>query len=165
VVERLAQDLRLEYPDVTGFSPQNLWLMRQFYTEFEGSPILQQLAGELPWGHNIIIMQRVKDKAARLYYLDAAGRFGWTRNVLLNQIKADAYGYSLANKTHNFPAALPTHQAEQAEEALKSRYSLEFLGIAGRVHERELERRLVSRLRDFLVACVLNRIAWKWNSA
>jgi len=151
VVERLAQDLRLEYPDVTGFSPQNLWLMRQFYMEYEGFPILQQLVGELPWGHNVLIIQRVKDEAARRYYLEAAGRFGWTRNVLLNQIKAAAYEYSLANKTHNFPAALPAHQAEQAEEALKSRYSLEFLGIAGRIHERVLERRLVSRLRDFLV--------------
>jgi predicted nuclease of restriction endonuclease-like (RecB) superfamily len=152
VVERLAQDLRLEYPDVTGFSPQNLWLMRQFYMEFKGFPILQQLVGELPCGHNVLIMQRVKNEAARRYYLEAAGRFGWTRNVLLNQIKAEAYEYSLANKTHNFPSALPAHQAEQAEEVLKSRYSLEFLGIAGRVHERVLERRLVSRLRDFLRA-------------
>lgn len=151
VVERLARDLKLEYPDVSGFSPQNLWLMRQLYMEYERFPILQQLVGELPWGHNILIIQRVKGDAARQYYLEAAGRFGWTRNVLLNQIKADAYGYSLANKSHNFPTALPAHQAEQAEEALKSRYSLEFLGIAGRIHERVLEQRLVSRLRDFLV--------------
>ncbi len=151
VVERLSSDLRLAYPDITGFSPQNLWLMRQFFMEYQGLANLQPLVGDLPWGHNVLIMQRIKDEAARRYYLESTARFAWTRNVLLNQIKTGAFEFSLVNKAHNFPAALPAHQAEQAEEALKSRYNLEFLGIAGRVHERELERRLVRRLKDFLV--------------
>lgn len=105
----------------------------------------------MPWSHNILILQRVKEAGARRYYLESAARFGWTKNVLLNQIKADAYRFSLSGKTHNFPDALPVHHAEQAEEALKSRYNLEFLGIAGRVQERDLERRLLFRLKDFLL--------------
>ena len=88
----------------------------------------------------------------RLYYLRATAQLGWSRNVLLNQIKARAYQRSLkAGKTHNFANALPEHLAEQAEEALKSSYNLEFLGIGHAVRERELERRLIERLRDFIL--------------
>ena len=70
------------------------------------------------------------DPVARLYYLRATARFGWSRNVLLNQIKAGAFERAVREKkTHNFPLALPEHLAEQAEEALKSSYNLEFLGL------------------------------------
>ncbi|NEZ64005.1 DUF1016 domain-containing protein [Leptolyngbyaceae cyanobacterium CCMR0082] len=151
VVERLSADLKQEFPEIKGFSPQNLWLIRQFYTEYQQTPNLQQLVGEIPWGHNILIMQRIKDEAARHYYLEATARLGWTRNVLLNQIKAGAYEVSLQDKSHNFKAVLPEYLAEQAEETLKSQYSLEFLGIAQAVHERELERNLIARLKDFLI--------------
>ncbi|MEM9266601.1 MAG: PDDEXK nuclease domain-containing protein [Cyanobacteria bacterium P01_F01_bin.13] len=151
VVERLSADLKQEFPKIKGFSPQNLWLIRQFYTEYKQTPNLQQLVGEIPWGHNILIMQRIKNEAARRYYLEATARLGWTRNVLLNQIKAGAYEVSLQDKSHNFKAVLPEYLAEQAEETLKSQYSLEFLGIAQAVHERELERNLIARLKDFLI--------------
>ena len=83
---------------------------------------------------------------------ETTARFGWSRNVLLNQIKAQAYERSLAEgKSHNFPTALPEHLAEQAEEALKSSYNLEFLGIRQQVKERELEDRSIDRLRDFIL--------------
>jgi predicted nuclease of restriction endonuclease-like (RecB) superfamily len=92
------------------------------------------------------------DPAARLYYLRATARFGWTRNVLLNQIKAHAYERAMTEKkTHNFPLALPEHLAEQADEMLKSSYNLEFLGLRRAVKERELEDRLISRLQAFLL--------------
>lgn len=151
VVERLSADLKAEFPEMRGFSPQNLWLIRQFYTEYQQTPDLQQLVGEIPWGHNILIMQRIKDEAARHYYLEATARLGWTRNVLLNQIKAGAYEVSLQDKSHNFAAVLPEYLAEQAEETLKSQYSLEFLGLTQAVHERDLERSLLARLKDFMI--------------
>jgi predicted nuclease of restriction endonuclease-like (RecB) superfamily len=79
-------------------------------------------------------------------------RFGWTRNVLLNQIKANAYVRSVTDpKSHNFALTLPEHLAEQADEMLKSTYSLEFLGLRGAVKERELEDRLIARLQAFLL--------------
>ena len=98
------------------------------------------------------ILNKVTDPAARLYYLRATAQFGWSRNVLLNQIKAGAYERTLAEgKTHNFPAVLPEYLAEQAEEALKSSYNLEFLGIRREVKERELEDRLIERLKEFIL--------------
>lgn len=107
---------------------------------------------QVPWGHHANILAKVTDPAARIYYLRATARFGWSRNVLLNQIKARAYERAVTEKkTHNFPAALPQHFAEQADEMLKSSYNLEFLGIRGAVRERELEDRLIDRLRDFIL--------------
>ena len=113
---------------------------------------LRQAVAEIPWGHHLQILNKVEAPAARLYYLRATSKLGWSRNVLLNQIKARAYERSLGEgKTHNFPTVLPEYLAEQAEEALKSSYNLEFLGIRREVKERELEDRLVERLRDFIL--------------
>lgn len=151
VVERLSADLKTAFPDMKGFSPQNLWLIRQFYVEYQNMPNLQQLVGEIPWGHNVLILQRVKDESARCYYLEATARLGWTRNVLLNQIKGGAYEISLQAKSNNFTTALPEQLAEQAQEMLKNSYSLGFLGLTEAVSEYELEQRLIDRLKDFLI--------------
>jgi predicted nuclease of restriction endonuclease-like (RecB) superfamily len=80
---------------------------------------LPELLASVPWGHHIELIKKVKDAMARLYYLQATARFGWSRNVLLNQIKASAYERAVTEKkTHNFPAVLPEFLAEQAEETL-----------------------------------------------
>jgi predicted nuclease of restriction endonuclease-like (RecB) superfamily len=113
---------------------------------------LRQLVAEVPWGQNLLILNKLSDSVARLYYLRATARFGWSRNVLLNQIKGGAYERAVTEKkTHNFPLALPEYLAEQAEEMMKSSYNLEFLGIRREVKERELEDRLISRLQAFLL--------------
>lgn len=113
---------------------------------------LRQLVAEIPWGQNLLILNKLTAPAARLWYLQATARFGWTRNVLLNQFKAGAYERAVTDKkTHNFDLALPEQLAEQADEMLKSSYNLEFLGLRRAVKERELEDRLVGRLRDFLL--------------
>jgi predicted nuclease of restriction endonuclease-like (RecB) superfamily len=99
-----------------------------------------------------MILNKLDQPAQRLYYLRATTAFGWSRNVLLNQIKAGAYERSLAEgKRHNFKIALPDNLAEQAEEALKSSYNLEFLGVRREIKERELEDRLIDKLRDFIL--------------
>jgi len=197
VVERLAADLRAEFPDMRGFSPRNVWDMRRFYTactDFEflaqaaqklaGNPkrqilrqpvaesahrsktgveetlerpvpeieFVRQLVAEIPWGHHLLLLNKLTDPAVRLYYLRATAQLGWSRNVLLNQIKAGAYERAAKEKkTHNFALALPEHFAEQADEMMKSRYNLEFLGISRAMKERKLEDRLIERLQQFIL--------------
>lgn len=176
VVERLAADLRVDFPDMRGFSAGNIWRMRQFYQvhaapEFlaqvvrEIGPIpkattkdeflaqaVRELTASVPWGHHVLMLGRIDNPAARLYYLRATAQLGWSRNVLLNQIKAGAYERAVAEKkTHNFALALPEYLAEQADEMLKSSYNLEFLGIRRAVRERDLEDRLISRLQQFIL--------------
>jgi len=194
VVERLAADLRAEFPDMRGFSDRNVWDMKRLYLACSEPEFLQQVVAELrrkpglsgflpqavaemgraeihqqpaeetlshavrelvaavPWGHHRFILDKLSEPAARLYYLRATAQFGWSRSVLLNQIKGQAYERAVKEKkSHNFALALPEHFAEQADEMLKSRYSLEFLGIARPMKERELEDRLISRLQAFLL--------------
>ncbi|MEI7636208.1 MAG: PDDEXK nuclease domain-containing protein [Syntrophus sp. (in: bacteria)] len=113
---------------------------------------VRELAAVVPWGHHVLLLGRIKSPPELLYYLRATAQFGWSRNVLLNQIKAGTYERAVTEKkTHNFPLALPEYLAEQAEEMMKSSYNLEFLGIRREVKERELEDRLVSRLQAFLL--------------
>jgi len=175
VVEMVSADLRRMFPDTRGFSAQNLWRMKQFYlthiaeeflaqvvreiglnVEHRDAAILSQavreLVAQVPWGHHANALAKVIDPAARLYYLRATVSFGWSRNVLLNQIKAGVYERAIVEKkTHNFEHTLPEHLAEQADEMLKSSYNLEFLGLRRAVKERELEDRLISRLQAFLL--------------
>jgi DUF1016 N-terminal domain len=136
----VAADLRRAFPEMTGFSPRNVWDMKRFYLAYADEAIwrqavaklsekmkagnnefLPQLVAEIPWGHHRLILDKLTDPVARLYYLRATAQFGWSRNVLLNQIKAGTYERAVTEKkTHNFPLALPAHLAEQADEMLKS---------------------------------------------
>ena len=116
------------------------------------SQAVRELVAQIPWGHHANHLAKITDPAARLYYLRATAKLGWSRSVLLNQIKAGAFERAVKEKkTHNFDLALPEHFAEQADEMLKSRYNLEFLGIARPMKERELEERLIGRLQQFIL--------------
>jgi predicted nuclease of restriction endonuclease-like (RecB) superfamily len=113
---------------------------------------LRQLVAQIPWGQHLLILNKLTNPVARLYYLRATAQLGWSRSVLLNQIKARAYERAVKEKkTNNFALALPEHFAEQADEMMKSRYNLEFLGIGRPMKERELEDRLIERLQQFLL--------------
>jgi predicted nuclease of restriction endonuclease-like (RecB) superfamily len=152
IVETLSKDINKQMDGVKGYSPQNLWRMRQFYLEYKESPTLFELASKIPWGQNMLIIQQLKDNKEREYYLKATDQMGWSRAVLLNQIKGDAFRHHMLDKKQsNFDKALPTHLSEQADEALKSEYNLDFLGITKPIHERELENRLIANIRDLLL--------------
>ncbi|MFZ1691643.1 MAG: PDDEXK nuclease domain-containing protein [Flavobacteriales bacterium] len=112
--------------------------------------ILRQAVAEIPWSHHLLLLNKLEDLHERIWYMRACAHFGWSRNVLLNQILADAYGRS-HNRTNNFATALPAAFAQQAQEAIKSSYNLDFLGVAKVMDERELEERLVERVRDFIL--------------
>ncbi|MDR0566034.1 MAG: DUF1016 N-terminal domain-containing protein, partial [Prevotellaceae bacterium] len=116
-----------------------------YYAEDEKLP---QAVAVLPWGHHRLILSKIKNQDEARFYVEAAAEMGWTRDVLLNFIKADTYkNAKLLTKHHNFDRALPEHLQEQAEEMLKSTYNLEFIGITQPVKARELERRLVEKIR------------------
>ncbi len=152
VVERLSNDLKREFPNQQGFSVQNLWFMRQFYLMYRNSLILQQAVREIPWSHNIIIMNKIKDTQEQQFYLESTAKFGWSRDILRNQINANAYKtLKIEPKTHNFQQTLSQNLAEQAQEALKSEYNLEFLGLSALVRERELENQLLQHIKEFLM--------------
>lgn len=149
VVETLARDLQAEFPGRNGFSAQNLWLMRQFYREYNELPKLQPLVREISWAKNLVILGRVKDPLEREFYLRATARFGWTKAVLQHQIDNQSYAKYLLNQT-NFDATLPEEIKAQAMLAVKDHYTFDFLELAEEHSERQLEQALVANLRQFL---------------
>jgi predicted nuclease of restriction endonuclease-like (RecB) superfamily len=126
--------------------------MKQLYIEYKNYPESYEDVFKVPWGQNILILQRIKDHKVREYYLKATSQFAWSRNVLLNQIKANAYENHLVNpKQHNFERALPSHLAEQADSAMKSVYNLELLGINKPIHERQMEKLMVEKIKNLIM--------------
>lgn len=152
VVEQLAKDLQSTFPNQTGFSPRNLWDMRRFFNTYKDDLNMRQLVAEIPWGHHLVIMQKTESRAEREYYIQASSQMAWSRAVLLNQIKAEAYERHIElPKQTNFSKTLPEHLAEQADETIKSSYNLEFLGINEPVLESQLENELLRKLQSFIL--------------
>jgi len=153
VVRRLSADLQQEFPDTTGFSPRNLWNMKNFYDFYAlADEKVQRCVALLPWRHNILIISKTKTIDEAEFYINSALELGLTHDLLLNFIKANSYKFKILEpKTHNFSFTLPEHLQEQASEILKSTYNLEMLGLKHPLKERELERRLVEKIKFFLL--------------
>lgn len=150
VVERLSHDLRTSFPDLGGFSRANLMYMRAFAEAWPEEVIVQQAVGQLPWGHNIVLLTKLKDTELRIAYAEAVLEFGWSRNVLVMHIerkRIERQGHAVTN----FDRTLPKPDSDLARESLKDPYRLDFLGLGDEAHEREIEASLVDHFTDFLL--------------
>ncbi len=150
VVDRLAGDLRREFPDMRGLSRTNLLYMRGFAESYPDEAIVQQAVGQIPWGHNVLLLNKLRTLDERLWYAREAIANGWSRNVLSHHVEGGLHlrkGKALTN----FSSTLPPEHSDLASELLKDPYNFEFLGISHGVEERELERALLAHVRDFLL--------------
>jgi predicted nuclease of restriction endonuclease-like (RecB) superfamily len=163
VVDRLAGDLQREFPGVSGFSPQNIWYMRAFYLgwtddvrnlqqpvgELDGQNLPQPVA-EIPWGHNIQLITKLRSPGVRLWYARQTFEHGWSRAVLVHQIESDLFKRQ-GKAVTNFQATLPPPQSDLAQQVLKDPYNFDFLTLDADARERELEQGLLAHLRKFLL--------------
>jgi predicted nuclease of restriction endonuclease-like (RecB) superfamily len=150
VIERLAKDLGAEFPGVEGFSSRNLKYMRSLAEAWPEAEIVPQLVALLPWGHLRVLLDRLKDRATREWYLRAAVEYGWSRNILVLQISSRLHereGKALTN----FRKTLPSPDSDLAAQILKDPYNFDFLTLTPSAQERELERGLLLHLRDLLL--------------
>jgi len=150
IVETLARDLQKEFSGIHGFSARNLWNMRTFYLTYKDSQKLQPLVAEISWTKNVIIMERCKDDIRREFYIKTTKKFGWTKDVLINQLEAGAFERYMANQT-NFDKTVPGKYRHQAKLAVKDEYSFDFLELGEEHSEKELERALLENVRKFLI--------------
>ena len=150
VIERLAKDLRSEFPDMRGLSARNLGYMKALAEAWPEEPILQQVVAKLPWGHNVRLLDYVKDSKERLWYIHQAIQNGWSRNVLVLQIESGLYRRQ-GQATTNFQTTLPPPQSDLAQQLIKDPYNFDFLTLTQAAHERDLERELITHLRQFLI--------------
>lgn len=150
IVQRLADDLRAAFPGVGGFSRANLMYMRAFAAAYPDLPFVQRAVGQIPWGHNIALIERVKNPTERLWYAEQSVACGWSRAVLLHQIESDLYSRQ-GKAVNNFQRTLPPPQSDLARELLKDPYHFDFLTLAADAAERDLENGLLDHVQKFLL--------------
>ena len=150
VIERLAQDLRTAFPEMRGFSRTNLLYMRSFAEGWPDEQIVQQLVGKLPWGHNLVLLDKLKNSEDRVWYAKKTIENNWSRNVLVMQIESkliERQGKAITN----FALRLPKPQSDLAIECLKDPYRFDFLSLGEEAGEREIENALVKQVTKFLL--------------
>ena len=161
VVQILAKELQKTFPGVQGFSARNLWLMRNFYVEYSQNTKLQPtnmeiknanlppLVAEISWTKNVVIMQKCKEAFEREFYIKMTKRYGWTKDVLINNIENKAFEKYLTNQT-NFNETVPEKYRLQAKLAVKDEYNFDFIEMGVEHSETELEAGIINNIRAFL---------------
>jgi len=150
IIDRLAADLRAEFPDMRGFSRSNIKYMRQMAAAWSEEAIGQQPVGRFPWGHVTVLLDKLHDQAQRDWYARAATEHGWSRNTLQQQIMNGLQRRAGAAPS-NFDAQLPAGDAELAQQLTRDPYVLDFLDITAPVRERDLEEALVQQVQGLLL--------------
>lgn len=153
VLADVSRDLSSNFPNQKGFSRRNLYRIRQWYGFYAGEPdFVPQLVAQIPWGHNSLIMEKIKSVEVALWYVRKTIDNGWSRNVLGLQIETQLYERQAgAGKIENFERRLPTPQSDLARETLKDPYVFDFLDLGDEAHEREIERNLVDHITKFML--------------
>ncbi len=150
MIDRLAADLRKAFPEIKGFSSRNLKYMRAFAEAYPDQEFVQQPAAQIPWFHNCVLLDKVKDNAERKWYIHQTIQQGWSRNVLVHPIESGLY-HRQGKSVTNFDRTLPKPQSELAQQIIKYPYNFDFLSLGEAAQERDLEKALINHIRDFLL--------------
>jgi predicted nuclease of restriction endonuclease-like (RecB) superfamily len=152
VIDRLAVDLRHAFPEMQGFSSRNLKYMRAFSEAYPDEQFVQQVAAQIAWFHNCLLLDKIKDPIRREWYIRQTITNGWSRAVLVHQIETGLYQRQVRSaKTTNFPVTLPPPQSDLVQQTVKDLYIFDFLSLGEEAQERDLERALVEKIKDFLL--------------
>ena len=150
IIDRLAADLKDAFPDMSGLSRRNLFSMRNFAACFPEGPIVQQPVAQLPWGHVVVVTQRIKDPAARDFYIRETLAHGWSRSILEIQIQHRLH-LRAGKAQNNFALTMPPADSDMAAQLFKDPYLFDFLGTADPRREAEVEQALVDHIQKFLL--------------
>ena len=150
VIARLSRDLSREFPEMRGFSTRNLKYMRTFAAAYPDCSFVQEVLAQITWYHNVTLLDKVKDRAEREWYIHQTIREGWSRNVLVHQIESGLF-HRQGGAVTNLKRTLPAPQSELAQQILKDPYNFDFLSLGPEFSERDLHQSLLTHLRDFLL--------------
>lgn len=150
VIDRLAQDLTVAFPDMKGFSRRNLLYMRSFAEQWPDAEFVQQAVAQLPWGHNILILTKCQSVDEARFYITQALEHGWSRDVLALQLKSNLHTRA-GKAVTNFARTLPAPQSDLAQQTLKDPYTFDFMAMTGPFNERDVERQLTQHITQFLL--------------
>lgn len=149
IIDTLAKDLSRLFPDLSGFSARNLIYMKKF-AQIYPDITTAAAAAQIPWGHNMVIMDKISNDDKRLWYIQQCLENGWSRNALVMWIESDLYGRQ-GKAITNFKMTLPDVDSDIAQQTLKDPYNFSFLALAKKAKEQELEQGLIDHIQHFLL--------------
>lgn len=151
VLDRLSKDLAVAFPEMKGFSRRNLYRIRALYLAYRSEcEFVPQAVAQIPWGHNILILEKVKDPSERKWYVAKTTEHGWSRSILGMQIDTGLYKRQ-GQAVTNFSRTLPALESDLAQQVLKDPYNFDFLTLDAEAHERDIEKALVDHIQKFLI--------------
>ena len=151
-IDNLASDIRMAFPESKGYSVRNLKYMAKFAETYPNREFVQQVVAQIPWGHNVVLLDKVSDTNEREWYIKKSAKNGWSRNVLVHQIESGLYQRQvLVDKVSNFESRLPSPQSELAAQTMKDPYVFDFIPFREEMLERDIEQALVRDVTKLLL--------------
>lgn len=151
-IESLAKDIKLAFPNAKGYSIRNLKYMAKFAATYPDRQFVQTVSAQIPWSHNVAILDKVKDSDQRIWYIKKTAENGWSHSVLIHQIESFLYErQAIAEKVSNFESRLPSPQSELAVQTMKDPYIFDFVPFKEDMIERDIERALVKDVTKLLL--------------
>ena len=150
VIDKLSQDILHEFPNMSGFSSRNLKRMVRFYREYHTDLKVPPSVAQIPWTHNIILIEKIKDKELRYWYIQKTLEHGWSKDVLSLMIKSEMHKRE-GNLISNFKNILPPFESDLVQQSFKDPYRFDFLTITEPFREKELENSLIKHMERFLI--------------
>jgi len=150
IIDRLSEDLKEAFPEMSGFSPRNLKYMRRFASEWPQREIVQEVLAQITWYHNLALLEKSKEPETRLWYARKTVENGWSRNILAMQIESRLHERQ-GKAPNNFALTMPPQDSDMAAQVFKDPYLFDFLGTADTRKEREVELALVDHVQKFLL--------------
>ena len=150
-IDFLSIELKVTFPRQEGFSIRNLKYMKSFYTEYKDDDEFVQLVAQIPWKHNIILMQKIKDKNIRKWYIEKVIEEGWVESVLLYQLDTNLYMRQVESKKHNNFELTLKENSELASHIMKEPYVFDLIELTENYKEKELENKMLERLKNVLL--------------
>lgn len=152
VIDELAVELKITFPNIKGFSVRNLKSMKKYYIECTKSEKVQMTSAQIPWSHNILILDKIKEDEKRIWYMEQTSINGWSYDVLAFQIKSNLYERQvLEDKPNNFNKSLSKPRSELAKDMMKDPYILNLTGLKQNYIETELEQAMVEKIKTVLL--------------
>ena len=149
-IDDVSRELKIEFPNIEGFSVRNLKYMKKFYLEYKDDELVQRTVAQLPWRHNIVLMSKIKDNKIRKLYAEATIKNGWSKDMLVIQIESN-YHLRIGNSSNNFKKLLPDINSDLANNTIKDPYIFDFLTLKENYREKELEQAMIEKIKDVLI--------------
>jgi len=150
VIDRLSKDLKIAFPDITGFSPRNLKYMKKFAEAWTDKEIVQRTVAQIPWRSNITLLDKLSDPKLRLFYAEKTIQNGYSKDMLVFQIESKLH-IREGNSVSNFKDLFPPMDSDLVSQSFKDPYIFDFMGNDKYIKEKQLEDDLIKHIQKFLL--------------